>query len=318
MLTWRRGQGAPLIANHIIKHPDQSQGSLKWLRCLCASHLHHTCSKSFSLQNNSTVFWLHTTKQIPWKWWIKVHNKRSRGVTGFIGSVRTWLLHLIPKDLKLKTRTRSPRDRRRLADDDEFQLFMKLNTQFTKSKLWASTFLCTTIDSEATGDKSCRPPPAPLSTSCLTLACEHSLMVLIVLIANNENNHEKQQQPFQTYRSLFISQKKNKKIPWPLGALFPLWSPSLTPKAPPSQAPWECEGWNDTQWLTVAQGSGFWPWLAGSVWQLVSPLPSFWPAASTVVVVGLIGATLWSLTLGLTLNCSAATYRLVARKSEQN
>lgn len=136
------------------------------------------------------------------------------------------MLQLIPKDLKLKTG--------RLADDDEFQLFMKLNTQFTKSKLWASTFLCTTIDSEATGDKSCRPPPAPLSTSCLTLACERSLMVLI---ANNENNNEKQQQPFQTYRSLFISQKKIKRSLglWVLFFLCGL--PPLLPKPPPPKPP---------------------------------------------------------------------------------
>lgn len=95
--------------------------------------------------------------------------------------------------------------------------------------------------------------------------------------------------------------------------------PSLARSLPSSVllspvAPWECEGWNDTQWLTVAQGSRFWPWLAGSVWQLVSPLPSPWPAASTVVVVGLIGASLWSLTLGLTLNCSLLPTRLVVRK----
>lgn len=77
-----------------------------------------------------------------------------------------------------------------------------------------------------------------------------------------------------------------------------LWPPSLPESLSLSPvAPWECKGWNDTQWLTVAQGPGFWPWLAGSVWQLVSPLPSFWPAASTVVVVGLIRALLWSLTL---------------------
>lgn len=81
-----------------------------------------------------------------------------------------------------------------------------------------------------------------------------------------------------------------------------------------SSPPWECEGWNDTQWLTVAQGPGFWPWLAGSVWQLVSPLPSLWPAASTVVVVGLIGVSLWSLTLGLALDCSLLPTWLVARK----
>lgn len=94
---------------------------------------------------------------------------------------------------------------------------------------------------------------------------------------------------------------------------------SLAHSLPPfvllsSVAPWEREGWNDTQWLTVAQGPGFWPWLAGSVWQLVSPLPSLWPAASTVVVVGLIGASLWSLTLGLTLNCSLLPTQLVVRK----
>lgn len=136
----------------------------------------------------------------------------------------------------------------------------------------------------------------------------------MALIANNEKQKwwRQRQQPFQTCRSLFISQKKKKeKRSLGLWVLFFLCGlPHLLPKpAPPhlSLAPWECEGWNDTQWLTVAQGSGFWPWLAGSVWQLVSPLPSFWPAASTVVVVGLIGATLWSLTLGLTRHCYLQT-----------
>lgn len=105
-----------------------------------------------------------------------------------------------------------------------------------------------------------------------------------LLIANTQ-----QQQGFQTYRSLFTC---HKKIPRPVASLPPRVPLSLSPVAP-----WECKGWNDTQWLTVAQGPGFWPWLAGSVWQLVSPLPSFWPAASTVVVVGLIRALLWSLTL---------------------
>lgn len=70
---------APLIVNHIIKYPDQSQGSLKCLCGLYPSHLHNTCSKYFSPLNNSIVFRLHAPKQIPWKWWIKVHNKRSRG-----------------------------------------------------------------------------------------------------------------------------------------------------------------------------------------------------------------------------------------------
>lgn len=46
---------APLIANHIIKYPDQSQGLLKWLRCLYPSHLQNTCSKPFSLLNDSSV-----------------------------------------------------------------------------------------------------------------------------------------------------------------------------------------------------------------------------------------------------------------------
>lgn len=102
---------------------------------------------------------------------------------------------------------------------------------------------------------------------------------------------------------------------WVLFFSLSLWPPSFPPLVVLSPvAPWEREGWNDTQWLAVAQGPGFWPWLAGSVWQLVSPLPSLWPAASTVVVVGLIGASLWSLTLGLTLNCSLLPTWLVVRK----